>query len=161
MTHLVCLDNNILSWFLRTCRDKDENKMDRAQALVDTLHKNKAIVAIPSIVLAEAICIIPDSDIQRAMDCIRSNFPVFQFNELAAFHYRTIFQKAKNIETDASRWSKFADLKIIATAKAHGASCLYSEDPDMTKLADGTIKVEGLPLLPPQQKKLPIIHPLN
>ena len=58
MSQIVCIDTNILSWFLRTCRDQDENKMDRAQALIDALHKEKVIVALPSIVLAEAICII-------------------------------------------------------------------------------------------------------
>lgn len=161
MNQIVCIDTNILSWFLRTCRDQDENKMERAQALVEALHKDKVIVALPSIVLAETICFIPDDALQNATNILQGQFPIFQFDELAAHCYRTVFRQTRNMKTDAPRWSKSADLKIISTAMAHGAACMYTEDPGMINLAKGFIKTEGLPQLPPQQKKLPIIPPAN
>lgn len=161
MNQIVCIDTNILSWFLRTCRDQDENKMDRAQALIETLSKDKVVVALPSIVLAEALCFVPDDALQNATNILRTQFPIFQFDELSAHCYRAIFHQTRNVETDAPRWSKAADVKIISTAMAHGATCLYSEDEGMLKLATGIIKTAGLPPLPPQQKKLPISPPSN
>lgn len=133
--------------------------MDRAQSLIDALHKSKVIVALPSIVLAEAICIIPDGSLPEAISALQGQFPIFQFNGLAAHCYRTVFQRTRNVNTDAPRWSKSADAKIISTAMAHGATCIYTEDPGMVNLAVGLIKTLGLPALPPQQKKLPITVP--
>lgn len=161
MSQIVCIDTNILSWFLRTCTDQNKNKMDRAQELIDVLHKDKVIVALPSIVLAEAICMIPDDSLPNAMNALQGQFPIFQFDGLAAQCYRTVFQRTRNVKTDAPRWSKSADVKIISTAMAHGATCLYTEDLGLINLAKGFIKTEGLPLLPPQQKKLPITPPAN
>jgi predicted nucleic acid-binding protein len=135
--------------------------MDRARELVESLQKNNVVVAIPSIVLAEALCFVPDRDLQKAMDGIKARFPVFQFDELSAYFYRAVFSSTKDIKTEQPRWSKSADVKIIATAKAHGASCIYSEDSGMAKLAEGTLKVEGLPPLPQRQRPLPLSSPMQ
>ena len=159
MAQFVCLDTNVLSWFLRTNRDKDEDKMERAQTLIETLHREQATVALPSIVLAEALCIVPNNGFQAVLDSVKTNFPIFQFDELAAYYYRSIFQKTRDIMVDAPRWSKSADVKIVSTALAHGATRIYSEDSGLAKIAEGLISVAGLPSLPQRRKPLPMTIP--
>lgn len=151
---VVCLDTNVLSWVFCTCKDQAEEKIDRAEELILRLKKEKVFVAIPSIVLAEVACFVPDDMVQLFLNEIKKNYLVFPFNEMSAYHYRIITRHCRDIKVDGARWSKSADVKIISTALAHGASCLYSEDADMLKLAAGFLPVRGLPSIPPRQASL-------
>lgn len=153
---VVCLDTNVLSWLFRTCRDQQEEKIDRAEELILRLKKEKTVVAIPAIVLAEALCFIPDDMVQDFLNEIRKSYLVFPFNEMAAYHYRIITRSCRDMRVEGPRWSKSADIKIISIALANGASCLYSEDADLAKLAANFLPVQGLPSLPPKQISLPL-----
>jgi Predicted nucleic-acid-binding protein, contains PIN domain len=153
-TRIVCFDTNILSWCLRTCRDNQQDKIEQAAQLINSLNKSKTKVAIPTIVLAETLSFIPEDSTQNFLELIKKHFLVFPFNSVAAYHYSVITRMKKNVEIDGARWSKSADVKIISTALAHGASCIYSEDEDMLKLADGILQVQCLPAMPPAQISL-------
>ena len=154
IAQIVCLDTNIFACFLRTSRDQTEEKIERSDELISQLKSKKAVIAIPSIVLAEVACFIPDDAVQSFFDDIKKVFCIFPFNELAAYHYSILTKHCRNVRVDGERWSKSADIKIISTALAHGASCLYSEDQDMPKLASDFLQVHSLPRLPPRQVTL-------
>lgn len=153
---VVCLDTNVLSWIFKTCSDSQVEKMNRTEELLRTLQKTKTVVAIPSIVLAETLCLVDDDMLQNFLNEIKKNFLVFPFNELAAYHYRRITREHRDMKTVGARWSKSADVKIIATAIAGVATCLYSEDADMINISKGFLNVQCLPPLPPKQMTLPI-----
>ena len=156
MTKIVCFDTNIFSYVFRVSRDKNEEKIKQADFLLENIKNDKSIIAIPTIVLGELAYFIDDSKIQSFFEAIQKFYIIFPYDQTSACFYRKIARERRDVQTENPRWSKSADLKIISTALAHGASCLYSEDQGMATLAQGFLPVHPLPQLPPQQRHLPI-----
>jgi hypothetical protein len=91
-------------------------------------------------------------------EIISKNFFVAPFDALAAaiaaeLYDKRIMEDARQ-ETKLPRQCVKSDLKIIATAIAHKAVRIYTDDNHFTSLARGRILVSPIPQVPPKQGDL-------
>lgn len=154
--NIVCIDTTILSLFFKTEREKNTTKEEQADFLIRKLEKEKQIVCIPTIVVGELLYSVPDDKMFELHRDITKLFVTHPFDDMAAFYFREIALQKRNPVTDAPRWSRAADAKILATAMSCGAKCVYSGDDRMGLLAPSKITVLQLPPLPPRQASLPM-----
>ena len=86
-------------------------------------------------------------------------FRIIPFDDLAAKYFAEIWQKNKASRMTArekgiSRAEIKADYMIVATAAAHKAFCIYSNDPHLPMFSEGYVEVRRLPDVPPEQLPL-------
>ena len=168
MADLVCLDTSIVIWGIRQQASLgQEANVIKAQYLIDRLVKDKKNVILPAIVVGEAAVRVPQEERGRFFSIISERFRIVPFDMLAAVKYsplllsrlqeQQIQQLVKEGEAaPSSRRAIKADCMILATAIAHGATLIYTEDGRLTNLAADHISVSGLPEVPPQPIPLPL-----
>lgn len=94
------------------------------------------------------------------IDHLRKGYHLPPFDFQAASHYARLFKisikglKKERHEHQLTTRDIKADLMIVASALAQGATCIYSNDQGLMKVAGNAIKVEKLPSLA-RQERLP------
>ena len=162
---VVCLDTQILIWAMQKCASGErKNCIIIAESLIDDLTKNNDRIIIPSIVYAELLAGIPDERSKEFMDLISSRFYIVPFDALAAYYYAVIFRRNKVAnknglqQINPGRVNRSADIKVLATAIAHKASVIYSEDQHihaLSAVSSEFVSVRRMPIPLPKQISLP------
>ncbi len=154
---LVCLDTHILIWgILGQAKATQQEMIDRAQRFLRFLDKEKARVLIPSTVVAELVWKVPEDRHPDVLRLLQQRFVLGAFDAAGACLSATIAQKnGGDVRGAATRETIRSDCQLVAVAVAYKAEKIYSNDPDIRRLAEGFIKVEEMPNVPEQQKLFP------
>ncbi len=172
----VVFDNSFLALMFGPVRtppiDPRTNKtVDRAgeriDALVERLAKAQVRILIPTPALCEFLCVADrnGSEYLARLDST-SRFQIVSFDIAAAVEAARVISVAlgrgkKRAGRDGAPWQKVKfDRQIVAIAKTHAATEIYSDDEDIAAFGhDAGIEVIGvseLPLPPPKQETLPL-----
>jgi predicted nucleic acid-binding protein len=164
----VVFDNSIFRLTLHPDakpRSGVDRVKDRVRFLVETLRDNRETVIIPAPVLSEFL-VFAGKDAPSYPLKIRESsvLRIEPFDERAAVELADMEITArsrgeKRGSASGSQWQKVKfDRQIVAIAKVHGASAIYSDDPDIAAHGkDSGVSVLGsadLPLPPAQQKTI-------
>jgi predicted nucleic acid-binding protein len=158
MARIVCLDTNIAIWgILRQGKVEDELKREKAVYLLEVLQRQSDRVLLPAIVLAEVVAKTALADRREVVSLIASACEIVPFDAASASQFgeiRAVGMKKKSREFPRKEIS--LDSLIVAICRRHGVQTLYTDDDNLCKLAAHFMKVEGLPVIPPQQLPLPM-----
>ena len=91
----VCLDTNILGWYVKGYATKgQEGNVLKAKLLIEKYIEEKVVLFIPSVVVAEVIMDIKDQDERDAIVTFLSeNFEVGNFDVICSLEYANFFNK--------------------------------------------------------------------
>ncbi|MDR2801424.1 MAG: PIN domain-containing protein [Desulfovibrio sp.] len=163
---VVCIDTQILIWGIqKTASEKRKDYIVVAESLIDDITEKGDRIIIPSIVYAELLAGVPEDRLKEFMRIISSRFPIVPFDALSAYYYSIIFRRKKLIDKDKTqeinpgRANTSADIKVLATAIAHNAITIYSEDQhmhDLSLVSSEFIGVKHMPTPSPKQVFLPV-----
>lgn len=158
-SQIYFFDTNILiDLYIDPEKTEDVDNREKTNALLASIKKQNAKVAITTDVLAEILVKIPEEDILNFEKNIRKTFMIFPFDQLAAQYcskivHNKLGQKKSN-ERELKNPNNIIDIHIIATAKACGAEKIYTQDKKFISAAEGYIDAENLPTLPITQGQL-------
>jgi len=147
------IDTGVLIWGVKQQSAKDRPDMvSRSIALLASLKRKHSVIMVPSIVAAEYLIDFPLDRQEAQIQVLGRNFFIAPFDAKAAaiaaeIYSKKIMQQAQ-CDTNLGRQCLKADLKIIATAIAHGAAHIYTNDRHFNSIASGRIIVEDIPSLP-------------
>lgn len=165
---MICLDSTFLGLLLHpeakaptdpTTKLPIERLPDRLELLRETWVDDHEKVMIPTPVLSEFL-ILAGRDGPTYLEKIHntSNFVIEPFDEMAAVELAALHVAANKTKSKAAQkrahggtWAKIKfDRQIVAIAKAHGASAIYSDDKGVGTFAEQNglevIKTWTLPL---------------
>ncbi|MBV8567637.1 MAG: hypothetical protein JO273_19480 [Methylobacteriaceae bacterium] len=140
-----------------------ERCQERVTHLLESLQQQNAKIVIPTPALAEVLVrsVMGGPEFLRILSSSK-HFRIAPFDERAAVEFAA--RQAQRITINqrsaaATRTKAKFDDQIAAIAAVEGATTIYSDDEDITKLAEGrlhVVKIAAIPL-PPQsdQGKLP------
>ncbi|MBF0241005.1 MAG: PIN domain-containing protein [Desulfamplus sp.] len=149
MADIICFDTQIVIWAVKKEATAGQEEMiKKASYLLEKCQESKTEIIIPSIVVGELLSALP-SDKHGAFINALKYFKIPPFDIQAAVIYAKMWQSNKALRKDeknqgAKREEMKADCMIVATAKARGSSCIYSEDVRLRKFAEGHIKAAAL-----------------
>lgn len=139
---------------------------ERTNALLAKLEKQKVKIIIPTPVLSEVL-IDAGKEMGSLIQSIQKN-PIFQimpFDILAAAELAAMTYDAKKRGDKKSgsseTWAKIKfDRQIIAIAKVHNATAIYSDDVNLSKFAEkidiDIVRLIDIPI-PESAKQLPLL----
>ena len=141
---------------------------ERIEYLVQRLNNAKTKIIIPTPALSEALVRAGAVASQQIVDHLQrySVFSIESFDtraalEVAAMSREALVKGKKRGSSDAT-WAKVKyDRQIVAIAKVHGATTIYSDDGDIAVLGKrAKIEVVGLAdlPLPPQKAQLDLLE---
>jgi predicted nucleic acid-binding protein len=147
---VIAVDAQILIWGVRKLRPADRpDLVERCAQLLADYKSGQIPIMVPSIVVAQYLMGHSLEQQTRERSIIGSHFFVAPFDAraaaVAAQLYDANLLKQVRQETQIGRQCLMADFKIIATAIAHGATALYSDDPHMSKFSGGKLLVKEIP----------------
>jgi predicted nucleic acid-binding protein len=147
---VIAVDAQVLIWGVRKERPADRpDLVERCATLLADCKSSQIPIMVPSIVVAQYLMGHTGEQQDRERGIIGSHFFVAPFDAKAAAVAAQLYDKnlLKQVRDDTKigRQCLMADFKILATAIAHGATTFYSDDPHMSKFADGKILVKGIP----------------
>lgn len=144
---LVCFDTHVIIWGIRgKATPGQENRIEKAQYLINSCEKNGTKMMIPSVVVAEVLCALDSKSHSAVSELMHRSFIVPPFDTQAATYFAKMWRNKKQVKDKAvSRAEMKADFMIAATALSRGASCIYSEDAGLRKFAQDYISVKPLP----------------
>ena len=147
---MKAIDTCVLIWGIRGhLQEGREDLVERCRTLIEIYKRRHEAIMVPSVVLAEYLCgfSLDLQKIQRAY--LESNFFVAPFDAAAAAIAAEIYDRLVMDErrlAGTGRQCLKADLEIIATSIAHGASHIYTDNfDDFNALGKGRIIVERIP----------------
>lgn len=150
MDDIICFDTSTLSHYIWPDQ-RYLSKHKKAKRLVEELEKKKAKLYISTVALAELLARFPEeSKREELFNKLEGLFKFADFDIKSAFQTSSLYKKQQelkktdNDEIQISRDHIKIDCQIIGTAKAIGASCLYSEDKGIPGISEGVIKVVQL-----------------
>ena len=158
--NLISVDTEILIWGVQ----KNANPLERRLIMVpkakyffeEYIESNGYKLLIPTCVVAEYLVHLSKSE-EEVLNEVLENCLIVDFDYKAARIAAEIWRKrTQSKETyDGVRNCITTDCRIIATAKAHGASAIYTEHDDIIKLARVIgFPTRPLPLVPPKPLNL-------
>ena len=155
---LVCLDTDVVIWGIKgEATPGQEDMVPRAKAFLKNLDDKGTRVLIPAVVVAELLIKVQVGLHSDVLSFFQRRFIIGDFDLPASSHFARIWQTRMDDQTIPSlqsagvfRTKLRADCMIVATAIAHGASCIYSHDRGVHRFAEGHILVAQIPELPEQ-----------
>lgn len=147
---IVCLDTQVLYWgIIGKATQGQESLIPRARDFMLALAADEdAHVIIPSIVVAELLAFVPEADQPNVLLRLQQDWLIADFDARAALIFGQMrsnrfvqeqFKAMRAEPPETSRRALIADCLIIASAIAHDAEIIYSDDRALLKLADGWI----------------------
>lgn len=151
------IDAQILIWGIK--RQSTPNRADmipRAAKFFQKCQENRTPIFLPAQSLAEFLVGYTAEKRRHTLATLPKSFIIKPFDAHAAAIAADLQRdwnelKKIMVEYGTTRAHVKADINVIATSIAAGASHLYSEDGQMTALAGGRIIVVGLPRISEQQ----------
>ncbi len=156
---MQAIDTHILLWGIkRQATPGQEDMVPRAEWLLKDLKARRIPIMVPSVVLSEYLFQTPLDDQDVEADVITSNFFVAPFDtpaaKIAAQIYSSKVIHQIRDKMGIPRQVLHADVKIVATAIAHGAVRIYTLDDHYRDLARGRILVCQVPEVPHKPQEL-------
>lgn len=157
---VFALDTTIVIWGVRELVPPGrEDMVPRCVDLIRSLKERRVPIMFPSVAVAEYLAGFSAAEQKIQQAIISEHFFVAPFDMRAAAVAGELFDKRlmKTVrqETDIPRQCLKADLKIIATAIAHGATSIHADDKHFTSMACGRILVKEVPPVRDRQDNLP------
>lgn len=168
---MVLFDNNVLCLLLHPDADVPnepgtnapvEQAQDRISYLVEQLREAETRILIPAPVLSEFLTFAEPDYLVEINQSIW--FEVAPFDQRAAIEAAVVLRRAIKAGQGkklglTGKWQKIkVDRQIVAIAKVHGVTAIYTTDPDVITLARDSglrgIHVADLPLPPKEQVQL-------
>ncbi len=158
--HLVAIDAQVLVWAVLRSRQeqKDLSKRDqemvrRAGWLIDDLEREEAQVVVPAIAVAEYLTPIAPERHRYVLGKVSARYFIAPFDVKAVSIAASLFSIGQKLRadkkgTEGNRRVLRADSNIIASAKASGATVIFSNDADLRKLAENVMIAHDLPTIP-------------
>jgi hypothetical protein len=118
----------------------------RAKILLHELRDQ--MVVLPMIAVAEVLVPVPVKRHGQLIATLKGHFLCAEFGDRAATIAADLWARYKNVPPNLrydSRFTMLADVKIIASAKAVGATVFYTNDENCQALADLVMQGKGLP----------------
>lgn len=145
-----------------------DHPKDRIDHLVQQLDKAKVKIIVPTPALSEVLVRAGAVASQQIVDHLLrySVFAIEPFDTLAAIELAAMSREALSTGRkrggSSATWAKVKyDRQIVAIAKRHGATTIYSDDGDIRALAKtakiNVVSVEDL-ALPPQKSQLDLLE---
>ena len=152
----------ILVWGVRgEASPGDADKVERAKRFLTYLDQATEKVLVPAICAAEYLTGVPRERQPEALEELSRRFRIAPFDIKVAAIAADLWQEKNGGRRlsdhlrasygNASRAKIKADCYVVAAALAHGATIIYSDDPDVARWGDGRIKVYPLPDIPVQE----------
>jgi predicted nucleic acid-binding protein len=121
---------------------------ERVEHLIENLQREEAKIIVPTPSLAEVLVGAEEAGPEFLHIIGKSrHFRVIAFDERAAVEFaaRQAERKASGLKAPAATRAKAKfDDQIVAIAAVEGASIIYSDDPDIRKLAAPRFEVKGI-----------------
>jgi predicted nucleic acid-binding protein len=160
---LACLDTQILVWGLKEqATEVQQDMIPKAKAFLRHLDNKGTRVLVPALVVAELLMPVPPEQHAIVTNLFERSFMIGDFNLRASSFFARIWRSKIGDGTVASlqavgvfRAELRTDCLIVATAVAHGASCIYSNDERVRRFADGHIRAMEMPSIPEQLDLFP------
>jgi predicted nucleic acid-binding protein len=154
---LVCLDTHILIWgVLGEATTSQKDMVDRAQRFLRSLDKESARVLVPPTVVAELVWKVPEAKHPGVLRVLQQRFLLASLDPAGACLSAAIAQRNGGaVKSATGRETIRADCQIVAVALAYRVTRLYSNDPDIKRLAEGFVQVEEMPNVPEQRNLFP------
>lgn len=153
---LLTFDTNVMIWAVqKVAKRGQEYRLQQAAALMDWIDRHGHNLVFIADVVSEFLVGDDESRRERLSDLLETRFAVLPFDTKAA----RIAAKLKSHpeflkqfqQSGKSRACIKADVRIVATAVAHGVERVYSTDPDVRKFADRCgLSCSGLPIVETQ-----------
>jgi predicted nucleic acid-binding protein len=146
---IVCLDTQVLYWgIIGKATPGQEAIIPRARDfLVALTADGDTHIVIPSIVVGELLAFVPEAEQADVLLRLQTDWLIVDFDARAALIFgqmranKFVQEQFQTMRVDpaATRRALIADCLIIATAIAHDAEVLYSDDRALLRMADGWI----------------------
>jgi predicted nucleic acid-binding protein len=164
-TGRVCIDTNVLFYILKfAAGEEGESEHDRetlssAGLFLDHVQREKLTLMLPSLVLAEYMRgVAPELHTASLRGLIDEGFQIAPFDAAAAMHYARIVQHLKAARAEHPELTRprlTVDYMVAATAIAHRADCLYTEDRKFIAIMEAYIVCSTMAQgLPPTTRRL-------
>jgi len=147
---MICFDTTPLILSIEANRiDNPTAKHLKALAYLKALQARKEVIMIPTPVVAEFLCKYTPEQQADEVELLERNFAIYPFDlpsSIRAARLHPDRQLLNSLRTaDVSRQHIKVDLQVLAIAIHNGASSVVSEDPHVSKLAQGKIVVHPIP----------------
>lgn len=155
---MIALDTGILIWGVRGfVQPGREDLIERCRWLIQDHRDRRIPLMVPSIALAEYLADFDEQSQDEQRKLIGANYFVAPFDNEAAWETARLFdrERVRAIRQNGTpkQWIH-SDLKIIATAIAHGATHLYTDNvKDFQSLANDRIQIKPVPALPQRESQ--------
>lgn len=144
---MICaLDTQTLIYFLEP-KAANQELCRRAKLLIDELDAQQAQVLVPTIVVAELLVPIDMNEHGKFLSALTRRFVMPAFDVRAA-SVADLWRRRLTVVEPAKKGDRAiikADVMIIATAHAAGATTFYSNDTTCRKIASLVMRAQGLP----------------
>lgn len=148
---VVCLDTQILIWAIKKeASDNRKHMIARATLFLESLEKQKTVCVVPAPVVSELLLKISPAKHQAFIGDMSQRFIIPPFDAVTSAFMARIWQ-SKHGQVDLPRQLIRYDSLIVAVAVSAQASCIYSEDPDIEKIAEGHIEFKRMPEMHKQE----------
>jgi predicted nucleic acid-binding protein len=164
---VVTIDTNILIWGVRRIATPgQEDRIAQSQMFLNWLDKRNDQLVLTADVVSEYLVGDDDDDSRRdsELEALTRNYIVFPYDTKAARIAAKLrgdreFMKQLKEETKKTRVCIRCDIKIVATALAHGVEQLFSNDEGVRKVAKkAKLPARDIPTIiemnPPKPKDL-------
>lgn len=153
MGAVVCLDTMILIWGVKKeATAGQEMRIKDAEAFLKNLEDEGAEVIIPAPVMSEILVRVPENKLESVAEYVGSHFRVMPFDSACAVVAAKLRQTIegngvrKELQEAGRNWREVKiDIQVAAVAIVHRATCLYSSDSGMAKVACGLVEVKDMP----------------
>lgn len=151
-TKIVAVDTHCVTWGMRPPKadDSDHTKemRGRARILFQILDDEKARIVLPCIAIAELLVPVSKADRSRFLKVLNEKFICASFDVPATELAAELWEHHRSFPKDAQYQDRpllKSDLLVIASAKAHGASVLYTHDRRCRSIAAQFMDSKDLP----------------
>jgi predicted nucleic acid-binding protein len=123
---------------------------ERVDNLIETLQRDGEPIVVPTPALAEVLVHAQEGAPERLRIMSTSkHFRIAPFDERAAVEFAAVqASRSSSSKTTTPRIKAKFDDQIVAIAAVAGATVIYSDDPDIKRLAAGRMEVKGIADLP-------------
>ena len=162
----ICLDTHVLIWAIKEEASPGQEAMvPIAKRFLRKLEEDKALIIIPSVVIAELLMSVPPQYHAMTINLFQKGYVVSPFDIQSSAHFARIWraQEEKKIIAEllnnhqAKRQELKADCMIVATAVAKNAEIIISHDKKLKIFAGDHIPVSEIPRIPEQGSLFPEI----
>ncbi len=146
---MIAIDTVVLVLALRP-DDPNDSRVAQAQALLSSLDQQQETILIPAPVLTEFLYKYPPEK-RGAILAELGTWAMIQAFDAKAAAIAANLNPPPAAERNEPRQCVKTDVFIVATAIAHGASCIYTDNiKDFRAIAQNSIDVRALPEYQPE-----------